>query len=395
MSDHRSEYAADAAEETAIGRARPSDEMLPFLNNFHDVFTTIGLIILGFGLILGVNQVFALAAWDYDTLPGQISLIGMIGVCAAIFYMLSALLVGRQRRILPGIFLSLAFAGTAGVVLLWLYSLLLGQQGWNDWENLNAFELEDVTRESVMAAVNAFPPLIRLIPVAIALSFTVPAIVYYLHFRLPFAGGLSALGIACAGVALFFVLFPYDAARFWPSLNLAIGLFLFVLGLWFDMRDPARVTRLAGTGFWMHFFAAPILISSAVSIANSGFVLSMETTGSGGPFGALAMDDGENATRIAAVSLAVIIAFALISLLINRRALIVSGLITAGVSIGILVSQLGFGAASVAAVTLLTLGGVVVLLGAAWTPVRRILLIPFPKAGPLARLFPPPGGAEG
>ena len=38
--------AAIAADEGAANSARPGDEMLPFLNNFHDIFTTIGVVML-------------------------------------------------------------------------------------------------------------------------------------------------------------------------------------------------------------------------------------------------------------------------------------------------------------------------------------------------------------
>jgi hypothetical protein len=42
------------------------------------------------------------------------------------------------------------------------------------------------------------------------------------------------------------------------------------------------------------------------------------------------------------------------------------------------------------------LGGIVVLLGVAWTPVRRVLTAPFPNAGLIARIIPPPvHGHEG
>jgi hypothetical protein len=35
---------------TPASEARPSDELLPFLSNFHDIFTTIGVVILFSGL---------------------------------------------------------------------------------------------------------------------------------------------------------------------------------------------------------------------------------------------------------------------------------------------------------------------------------------------------------
>ena len=105
--------------------------------------------------------------------------------------------------------------------------------------------------------------------------------------------------------------------------------------------------------------------------------------------------DGEAAISVAATALAVIGVFALVSLLINRRALIVSGILTAGISIGVLVNETGLGGGAVAAITLLMLGAIVVVLGAAWNPVRAVLLAPFPNSGPLARLFPPANGIEG
>jgi len=108
----------------------------------------------------------------------------------------------------------------------------------------------------------------------------------------------------------------------------------------------------------------------------------------------MAADNG-NAMQLAIVALTVIAIFALVSLLINRRALIVSGLLTAGISIAVIVNEVGLDTGAVIAITLLLLGGIVVLLGAAWNPVRRILLLPFPSRGPIARLFPPANGAVG
>jgi hypothetical protein len=42
-------FAASAAA-PGLSSARPDDELLPFLNNFHDIFTTIGVVILFVGL---------------------------------------------------------------------------------------------------------------------------------------------------------------------------------------------------------------------------------------------------------------------------------------------------------------------------------------------------------
>jgi hypothetical protein len=46
------------------------------------------------------------------------------------------------------------------------------------------------------------------------------------------------------------------------------------------------------------------------------------------------------------------------------------------------------------ALTLLLLGGAMVLLGGAWHAVRRVLVAPFPKRGLVARIIPPEPAAE-
>ncbi|CAN0464228.1 unnamed protein product, partial [Discosporangium mesarthrocarpum] len=182
-----------------------------------------------------------------------------------------------------------------------------------------------------------------------------------------------------------------------PTINVAAGASLLLAGILFDARDPGRETRLAGTAFWLHFFAAPVLLGAVLNVTQTGWTF--QESDFANPenlnlFAAMASDSAE-ATRLAITALTVIGIFALVSLLINRRALIVSGLVTAGVSIGIIVNSAGLGAGAVVAVTLLVLGGVVVVLGAAWNPVRRILLLPIPQVGPLGRIFPPVSAAEG
>lgn len=378
-----------------ISPARPDDELLPFLNNFHDIFTTLGVVILFVGLAIGAGQVFDLAGADPETLIGEVVILGLLAAIGAAAWLLSMVLVGKQRRILPGIVLSVVFAACAGGVLTWIYAR--ATFGMTDFDEIGAVfdglsDVDEPTRAALGAAINALPVMVRLFPVGVAGIVCAVIGVYYFTFRLPFAAGLLGLALVTAVFAALAVIDPYTALVWNPAVSLASGLALFLAGVVFDARDPTRETRLSGAGFWLHFFAAPTLLGAAVTIANVGLSLDGADFATGGVLGALGpMLDGQDsaAARNAAVTLGVIAVFALVSLLINRRALIVAGLITAGVAIGVLVSQSGLGDAAVIAVTLLTLGGVVVLLGAAWTPVRRILTAPFPDSGPLARIIPP------
>lgn len=384
-----------------INSARPSDEMLPFLNNFHDIFTTIGVVILLGGLGAAMGQVMGGLGFEEGEIPWQATLMALFAGFALASWLLSALLVGRQRRILPGIVLSGAFTLAAGVVLIWGYAQLLSTGLGFDEAGfelaIESVEGEEFSRAALMSVVNELPWLVRILPVVAVLAFLIPAYSYYRNFRLPFAGGLVGIGLVSLFTAAVLVIEPYATILYMPTVNVAAGAALLLAGIVFDMRDPERNTRLSGTAFWLHFFAAPMLLGAVLNVTQLGW--SFQEADFTGPetmnmFSALG-GDGEAAIGVAATALAVIGVFALVSLLINRRALIVSGILTAGISIGVLVNETGLGGGAVAAITLLMLGAIVVVLGAAWNPVRAVLLAPFPNSGPLARLFPPANGIEG
>lgn len=380
---------------TPASEARTSDELLPFLNNFHDIFTTIGVVILFVGLALGGTQVFDRIDPAEGTLVFDAVWLGLVAGVGVISWLVSAILVGRQRRILPGIVLSVIFATAVGTVLIYLYTqatIFL-----NDGQSLEpVFDavagINEPSRDAFGSIISEVPWSVRIFPVGVGLILSAVIWAYYQQFRLPFAAGLLGVALVTTVFAVFAVMEPYLAFIWNPAASLVTGLILFFAGLYFDARDPERNTRLSGTGFWMHFFAAPIMLSAALTIVNLGFVIDiakLESGTTGGPLMAAISGNQIDAVRSAIATLGVIAVFALVSLLINRRALIVAGLISAGIALGVLVNQLGLGAAGVTAVTLLLLGGVVVLLGAAWNPVRSILLAPFPSSGSLARIFPP------
>lgn len=396
-SRHAGAFAADAG--AAMPAARPvrrDDEYLPFLSSFHDIFTTIGVVILFVGLAVASGQIAQAIGAAPQTLASEFVDVALTCVVALAAFALSALLVGRQRRILPGIILCLIFVGSAGAALIWAYARLTF--GFADMNMIGAvferlMELDEPTRATMGAAMNDLPLAVRAFPVGVGVIVCALVWVYYISFRLPFAMGLLGLAAVTTATVLVAMIDPYSLLVWNPLVSLVGGLALFAAGIVFDARDPLRQTRFSGAGFWLHVFAAPALLGAAVTIANTGLRADADGFGENAFLGLahLLAGDSAAAARNAAVTLAVICVFAIISLLINRRALIVAGLVTAGVAIAVLVSQSGFGQAAVIAVTLLALGGVVVLLGAAWTPVRRILTAPFPKTGFMARIIPPAG----
>ena len=94
-------------------------------------------------------------------------------------------------------------------------------------------------------------------------------------------------------------------------------------------------------------------------------------------------------SQFATVMLIVLVLFGVISLAINRRALIVSGLVTFTASLWVLVNNSGWSGLNSLMLTALIVGGSIVLLGGGWRTVRRTVLKAFPQDGVLGRIFPP------
>ncbi len=217
--------------------------------------------------------------------------------------------------------------------------------------------------------------------VATVCAFVAP-FVFYLRFRLPFSLGLAGFGLAVFIIVAALVANFELTQQFISPLLLGLGVLLFLAGVWFDARDPQRATRFSDNGFWLHFAAAPLILRGAFGLIGSIF---------GAPDGlssSMAFNDG-SATAHAALTLAVVALLGVISLLINRRVLIVSTLITTGIALSILMDAVGLGAGALAASVLIVLGAFVLILGASWHTARRALLGWVKPDGAWARVFPP------
>ena len=146
------------------------------------------------------------------------------------------------------------------------------------------------------------------------------------------------------------------------------GLAVFAAALRVDASDPQRVTRRSDIAFWLHLAAAPMIVHAVVPLV-TGDVQTL------------------NAAQAVGI-LAVFVLLALVALVIDRRALLVSGLTYAGIAISYLLSQTveqGMGLS----LTLLGLAVIVLGLSAGWRSLRQALL-PLLPLGPLRRHVPPP-----
>jgi hypothetical protein len=114
---------------------------------------------------------------------------------------------------------------------------------------------------------------------------TMGMVAWYARFRLPFAAFLFGVSLFCAlyslvswldgDVAVYRAnyerLLDFNQNAVFATLTLLFGIGTFSAAMWFDLRDPHRVTRYAATAFWLHLLAATALVNTvAVTALNIG-----------------------------------------------------------------------------------------------------------------------------
>jgi hypothetical protein len=323
--------------EGGLAAAEPEDdEKLRFIAGFGDIFVSIGL-----ALFLGSLGYFV------DAAAGAIALAGAI---AAASWVLAEFFTRRRRMALPSIVLLLTFTGA-----VFAGALLLGSAGF-------AFPVNDAVDAVLRASAD---PAEAFVLVGACVVAAAAAAVHYQRFRVPIT---VAAGVAAAAGAILTLIFA--AAPAWTiahrhMLVLACGLAIFVLAMRADMSDPRRLTRRTDVAFWLHLLAAPLIVHSLI----------------GGLVWSAAIFD----TQTALVVLATFVGLGVVAVLVDRRALLVSGLVYAGIACATLIGRSSLGAKTVPT-TFLLLGAFVLLLSAGWRPLRAAILALLPAA--FARRLP-------
>ena len=341
----------------ASGSALTGEEDLRFIRNFHDLFLAIGIALFGIGLLVGVGAFAGIGAGGAD----GTAIFGIgCALAAGLMWLLGEVFARRRRLFVPAIAIVLSLTGFTVLAAATTYAALVARQ--------------DVTWS---ADFTGLPPEIRLgIVIALIAGVAAPA-VFYARFKLPFSLGLTGAMAAFATIATAMTVDLEATAAMLPLLMLGLGSLLFFAGVGFDARDPERAARWSDNGFWLHFASAPLILNGVFGLVDRAFEGS-----------SLYMNAG---AAQAATTLAVVLLLGFLSLLINRRALIVSALLTMGVAIGIILKELGIGAGAgaIASSSLITLGAFVLILGAGWHSLRRALLGWVKPGGSWARVFPP------
>jgi hypothetical protein len=321
------------------------EERFRFMRGFNDVFFAIGVVLF----VAGAAYFMPSGSAGY-------------AMTAAVVWGLAEVVVGRFRLVLPGILLACAF-----VVLVFLAAAPVPLESGFPFE----LRLRPMFPPSGLLDWLHFYPGGPLAFAARGLIAAGAAAAFYWRFKLPFTllPLAASLIVAALGVASF--LLPQWAGVSDAVVLLVCGLGVFAAAMAFDASDRERLTRRADCAFWLHLLAAPLIVRSAMLLAASPLAGAISATGE--PL-------RRNMNAELALAVAVIVAvLAVVAILIDRRALLVSGLAYLGGAVGYaLTGARGAGVPAdggfVVAATLVILGALVLTLGAGWVPLRRRLL---------------------
>ncbi|PWW00536.1 hypothetical protein DFR52_103743 [Hoeflea marina] len=333
---------ADAAETGSV------DEQMRLVGGGNDLFVTVGIVLLFSGAL------FALTA----LMPGSWTSIAALLLAGTVVV---AEIVTRQRRMrLSSTVLGLGYSAAVLTLLVYL-----------------------VAQRFDLMAINSLVKAVALRGDAVQIGMIVAGggiaavAAYFWRFRVPVLAAVTALLLT--GLAfLFAVLFLYDSvvtgaiaaptAEQLPAIlekalivPLLCGGLIFAGAVALDLHDRNRETIWSDCAFWLHVVSAPLLVHPLFILA----------TGQDVAFGRIDPD------TTAGILLGVLIAsFVFIALAIDRRSLLVPTLAYFG-SIGIyyLVSN----AANTTgippfALILLAIGSLVILFGAGWQRIRRLIV---------------------
>lgn len=199
-----------------------------------------------------------------------------------------------------------------------------------------------------------------MIPIGIegAQSFIIPSIVatiaawlHWLRFKVPItiAAGTAAL----VATLLASLASSHAPASLFTPIAILLGLGVFAFAMYWDKQDTQRQTRKSDVAFWLHLLAAPIIIHPV--------------------FDLIGVLNGNINLVQASFVLILYIAIAIISLLIDRRALMVSALGYVVYVFSTLLNDMGHVGIGFA-ITAFTIGSALLLLSAFWHKCRAYLL---------------------
>ena len=320
------EAAAAFRSHIASVRAAPGadEESFRLITGFNDIFVSIAAVIL----LLAVG-------WIGQSIHSAL----MGAFVAATAWMLAEYFTRRRRMALPSIVLVLAFSGGVAATMV---GLLV--------EHAEA-RFGSRPGEAVMAGVVS----------AMALVTAGATWLHWKRFMVPItvAAGTAALAATAVALVLAITGIPSPDGTLPMVLVLIAGLGVFTLAMWWDRSDRVRQTRRSDVAFWLHLLAAPMIVHPIFHL-----------------LGVTRGDDIGSAAAVAVIG--IYVAFGLIALAIDRRALLVSAL--AYVLFALTTLFRTFGAVELnVALTAFVIGSALLLLSAFWQNARAAVVGVLPE----------------
>lgn len=347
-----------ARHDTREGRATVTatgtgQENLRFLANFNDIFITMGIGILFVGIIAMIAMAAAPAVSSGNLMTG----VAAAALVSCLAWLLLEYFCGRRRLLLPSMSLAAIFSGFVSLTVTAFAATQLDIAFNSNFNPSSMFKLTGTL--SVIAALA---------------SLGAGALVF-LRFRLPFALAIIA-GSAAGAVYSFLGFFGQTGLLLSGAAFLLMGLATLAAAIWFDMQDPERIRKPSDNAFWLHLAAAPQVIWGVSTLVTGSNLLMGTISGT------------DNATQSLTL-LIMLLLIGVVSLALNRRALIAASLLTFIFALSFVLSRAGLDASNIFIMVTIIIGGGVVLLGAGWKTARRAVLVFFPKGGTWDKVFPP------
>ncbi|MGK6356571.1 hypothetical protein ACMGDH_15265 [Sphingomonas sp. DT-207] len=325
----------------ATGRSTPAvdEEHFRLLTGFNDVFVAIAaaLILVAVGWI---GFYIGAQIMDLDAVEGprQIGVSAALGAFAVsgTSWLLAEYFTKRRRMALPSILLLIGYAGGFFVGLGAVF-------GANAPWLAEQFGATTELQHRQLAGASTM------------ITGIVTAGVTWLHWRrfmVPITVAVGALALVAVAVGLVVTLVPGTENAINPML-LAAGVLVFLFAMRWDMSDRERRTRRSDVAFWLHLGAAPLIAHSV--------------------FHMLGVFDETVSAPMAALVLALYVAFAFVALAVDRRALLVSSLVYVLWAMYALFEKSG-AVELAAALTALVIGSALLSLSAFWQPMRRAVV---------------------
>jgi hypothetical protein len=282
-----------------------------------------------FRLITGFNDIFVVIASllllsSVAWIGSSVSILLGVAMQTITAWGLAEYFTRKKRMALPSIMLLLAFVG--GVLAT----------GMTFLQTASFTEEIIIGGPSVIAAIAAW--------------------LHWLRFKVPITVAAGA-GTLVAGIMFLLFAFMPETRQWLMLITFVAGIGVFCLAMFWDSADTSRLTRRSDVAFWLHLIAAPLIVHPIFAELNI-------------------FDTQIELWQAVAVTLLYII-LAIISISIDRRALMVSALIYVLYVFNAMLEQ--YGVVSLGfAFTALIIGSGLLLLSAFWHRCRKRIIVRYP-----------------